>query len=1147
MYLKKLVMEGFKSFGERLTVELHKGLTVIVGPNGAGKSNILDAIKWVFGTRSLKDIRIDEVKNILFHGVNKKAHYAYVEAILGYENNPAAEDIAIARKLYEDGTYEYYLNGQLVRLKDIKEFITKNASAFTDYSLFEQNNVDSILKISARERAEFFEEIAGLSFYRLKYDETLKTLEKVKEKLTPLEKKINEIKKEKMALQKEAEETKEYLKTIDELKITKKQLINTNLYKMYNEANSYKNSLEILEKELLNLYELLITGECKSKSLKEKVYDIRAGLDYLDKEITSILQIKGKKFEELKIAQQEFQHFKEEFNKIVASEDILKNQMQTLEKKVSYLDDQKIQSETNLMSLTQYLNSLSEMKENLLENKNTIEQEVKNCDEKLLEFNWELTNVNNQISKIEQELKEEGDNLNITLEKIQSKSTIKDEYDKKIAELDRIIKELNSTLQQEKEMFKTMESRLRAIEDSSIKKQTEIEFLKTENQKVNEEIEEAKKHIENEEKGLKEYVEIINESGNMCDLLFNKIELAEEISEEMLKFIGIFENAILCKQLPSSAETIPPVNVFFVLPTSITDQQKQDLSNFLHNNAIVCKDESYIDNLFTIFTFYKDRKANLFELSNNLFIKPGQATPKITTLRYTLLNLNEKRNSIIKQVEETSALLQEYANQKKNLQEGITEKRARIYELSVEIQNKMKEYDNLTKEREFINNEIEYLNNSAGLIKNKLANLSTSMENFLRRKQNIEELLATLKNTRSNKLELLKSVEAEFEEFSKKIEEVRISKNTEQSKLENIIQSISECQQKLKETGTELEKIYHLKQESENLNKKYEETIAKFNKEIEENDIIYRRLDEYKNYLAEMEKHQYGEYEALEEEVKKTKKVFGEKKLMYGEISFRVENIGAKITELQNIYIEEFKEEPPRQTSNIDPSLIEIDEEALKNRIRLYEEKLSNFKNINMSAIEKLNMIETELASLENEHTKLFAVMSELSIFLNNLEQQASTIFEETIKSINESFNKYIRKLFEGGRAQVQLSQQPHTKEYEVNLNVQIPNKNVKHIESFSGGERALMSLALLFSFLELKPSPFYVLDEIDASLDDNNLSKLLGLLKEISYNQQIIMISHNKHTLNIADYIIGVTIGEGSYTRIVGIDLEEAVAYATG
>lgn len=1145
MYLKKMTVEGFKSFGEKLPIELHKGLTVVVGPNGSGKSNILDAIKWVFGTRSLKDIRIDEIKNILFHGVNKNAHFAQVEAVLGYENDTNAEDTTIGRRLYEDGTYEYYLNGQLVRLKDVKEFITKNAAAFTDYSLFEQNNVDAILKVGPRERSKFFEEIAGLSYYRLKYEETLKTLEKVNDKFTPLEKKINDLQKEKMSLQKEAAEMKEYLRVIDGLKNAKKNVITLNLCKMYSEENNYKSITETLGKELLNLYESLINGNIGNKSLKEKLYDIRNGLDSLNQEITQLLNAKDKNFETLNAKQVQYQQFKEEFNKIIANQGILNNETLTIKEKISLLNGQKISIEMNIMSLNHYINNLDEVRYNLVENKNTVQEEVKNCEEKILEINWEFTNINNEINRIEEDLKRENYNLQDTLKKINSKNNMKDNCSSKLSDLESIIKNLNAISEQEKVNFKSMESRMRILEDNKIKKQTEGEYLHSEIEKLKSEKEEIIRQIENEEKGLKEYLQAINQSGTNSELLFNTIELEESVSDDMLRFIGVFENSILCRNKPEIVDVTPPVNVFFVLPSQVNEEQKNNFLNFLQNNSIRCKDENYIDNLYTIFNYYLNKEYNLFMLDSKLFVKLGQATPKITNLHYMLIRLNDRAVEVDAQIQKNLALLSEYENEINELGAAITESRTKIYEVNVEIQNRTKEYDTILKEQELINNEIEYLNNAVVLMKNKINNLSLSKDNTLKQKVNLEELLVNVKNEYNKKLELLNSIELEFDDLYRKLEELKSSKNGEQSKLASITSNINECNARLHEIDGELSKIQKLRAENEGVNKKYEDEIRGINRLIDENNANYQALNEYKSHLCEIEKQCLSGYEVVEEQIKKVKKLYDEKKMEFREVSFRLESIMGKITELRSLYTEEFKEEFNMDLVNSEFLNIGEDETTLKQRIKVYEDKLSTFKNINASAIDKLGALESELASLESEYAKLSAVISELSIFLNNLETEASTIFEDTVKSVSESFNKYVRKLFGGGKAQVHLVKSGKDKEYEVYLNVQIPNKNVKLIESFSSGERTLVSLALLFSFLELKPSPFYVLDEIDASLDDNNLSKLLVLLKEISYNQQIIMISHNKHTLNIADYIIGVTLGDCSYTRILGIDLEKALTYA--
>ncbi len=1142
MYLSKLVIDGFKSFGEKISINLHKGLTVVVGPNGTGKTNILDAIKWVFGTRSLKDVRIDEVKNILFRGVNKNARFAEVSATLANENG-STDEVTISRRLYQDGTFEYYLNGQQVRLKDIKEFIAKNASAFTDYSLFEQNNVDSIIKLSPKERGKFFEDIAGLSYYKLKYDETLKTLQKVNEKFQPLKKKINELEKEKEMLEIEAKQTQEYLATIEELKNIKKKMIVINYKKMSEEAGKYLVKLNQVENDVATLYASLINNSSNLIQIKEKLKDLRNTRETLNNIIVTLMNEKDRIYEELQAKQQEYQNFEVEFNKLVATDDVLRKELTEIKKTIENLTNNKVKLETNIMSLNHYLSGLEEIQTNLNENKKEIQNQIKEAEEKLLGMSWELSNSNNELNKVEEELVLENETLQKITEKIHSKTDIKKSYIDKLNLLSKEIKDLNNVLETEKDNFRMLESDAKISEENKIKKQTTLHFLHLEEGKLKNEQYGMLELIQNEEAELKQYLERLNQKESQYALLFDVIQLGEHTPQELVKFIGIFENAILCfKKIECPPKLDPPVNIFFILPKKINEEQKINFINFLQSNHITCKNETYLENLYAIFSYYINGSANLFALNDNIYVKIGNSTPRITNLYYLAAKLNEKTTNLKKQIEEETKSLNNYEEKIKNIEEAITHKRMLIYEINVELDSKIKEYNNISKEEELLTNEIGYLNNSVQILKNKIKNLLENKHNTLLHKKNTQELITSIKNMREQKVALLTDIEKEFDTISRKIEEQRNIKDNYYNNMMNLKNKLAESKDKLNEVENQLKNIKKLSINNEQTKAQLEICIKNLSKELEENNLLSTCWIEYNNFLKEIEKQCNNEYEWYNNETMKIRKLYSEKKNIVSEISLKLQVIAEKQEELKKICKEEFKkdyDEIQQTFNNIDE---DIDE--LKQKIRQYEEKISEFKSINMNAVDKLNVLQEELQMLKCEHTKLSTVHDELSEFLNNLEKEASCIFEDTVNTISEGFNKYIRKLFEGGKAKLEVIK--NDSNYEINLNVQIPNKSIKNLESFSGGERALVSLALLFSLLELKPSPFYILDEIDSSLDDNNLSRLLGLLKEFSYNHQIVMISHNKNTLKIADYIVGVTIGEGSFTRVVGINLEKALSYAS-
>ncbi|MFN3406560.1 MAG: AAA family ATPase [Caldimicrobium sp.] len=1123
MHIKKLEIYGFKSFPYKTVISFSKGITAIVGPNGAGKSNLLDAIKWVLGEQSSKRLRVKDLSDLIYSGNHdKKIDFAEVKLVLSHdppilEKFKDYEEISIIRRFYRDGEGEFYINQRPCRLKDIQFLFLDLGINPQSFGIIDQGEVNKFLEISPKERKKFLEDLAGVSKIKVTEEETEKNLKETELNLVRLKDILLEVEKQYNHLKSQAEEAKRYLSLKEELKVLSKRRIKYLYIKTKKEKEiilENQNRLKLLlldldkkisefEEEEKELYKKLVEYERMFKDLKNEKEEKEKDLKKLENEIAELYNV------EKEIA------VKLEKEKIKMNTEIKRKEELLTQKKV--------------------LNSE-------IENKKIKEGEIVKNLERLKSNYEDLTQKNHILKKKLQAIKKEIENFSKEILKLKERENfLKNEIDKLIKEKEKISKEkenMNKIVEKLVNEEKVLEQLINTKEEELLKIEEELENLRQmEAQRKNdlEEIKTKKMYYNTQLKNLENNLTLLNNIikkedidpkwkdrtlGNFLNLDVEKLSLLEIFYGDLLK-------AILINSLEEIKEigNAEGKNYIFILkenlnklPLEITDiENLKALPSNINKFLYVFKDKL----LFTPYGFILKvnvRKKGYYSLQKEI----NELKEQYTLIERSVkeLNLKEKENlSNIQKIEEE---IRNLTLKKSKFQEELKKFNLTLNQIN---QQKIRWEENLRglseliqknkneliqKEREF--KEIEEKKDKFILQEEKLKKQREELEKEFRIAEkelidkekeviSLEKDLIKIKTEKEELLKRLTGIEKDLERADKFIKDFNYRK-------ELLMNELNYLKEKLKQRKSRKEK---LQSEYNYILEKYEvleEKIAETNRNLK---II---LEQKKNFEKEKDN-----------------------------LNKQVYNQEIKLAEL-NLVLDNLKKEWlewKEGLESIENDLEEIESlnyQILIKRIEEVKEELKGFQEVNLASIKEFEEVYERYQDLSQQKEDLERAIIDLREVLKVLREKAKAKLIETMAIVNEKLSEIFPFVIEGGRANLYFTEDDPLKAG-IDLKIQLPHKNIKHINMLSGGEKSLCVIALLIAFYLAKPGPFCILDEVDAALDEKNSLMFIRLLKKIKTLSQVILITHNPNVMKEVDTLIGVTMEEKGVSKIIKLEVD--------
>ncbi len=1184
MKLKKLELQGFKSFVDKTEIVYLDGVTAIVGPNGSGKSNISDAIRWVLGEQSVKTLRGSKMEDVIFAGTIARKKVGFAEVSMYLDNSDGTlqleyKEVKITRRVYRNGESNYLINGNECRLKDIQELFMDTGIGKDGYSIISQGKIDEILSTKSEERRHIFEEASGIVKYRTKKDEAVKKLDNTQLNLSRVSDILVEIEKSLDPLESQSKVAKKYLELREKLKSLDVKLFIDSINKSTEVLNNLDDIISTFSNDILNEENLSNNLETKKQNFKEKIQEID-------------IQIEN--------AQNKFFETENETEKINSKINVSNASIINSKENISRLDSEIKEDLEKIELLRSDIDKRIQKKESLAENRQKFENELQLKQDELDEIMKTLNKRDEQITKIKDEidnyteevynLKSEVSTLLATIDSNNERiEENKKNLDKNITQKDKII----SDIQEVVDLINKENSKLTEINKKHEIKLEELanynkeyEILSKSEAKLKQELITSKSrynyliNLDNENEGYYKSVKgaldfaknnnISGVYGTLASIISTdkKYEYAIEIALGGYLQNIVIEDDKIAKQIIEYLKINNVGRVTF-LPLSSIKKIKSDVPDKIKNmpgvlgvaKELIKYDKKYedvidlslfntiivdsIDNAILISKKFKN-DVKIVTIAGELIATSGSITGgKTTKTSAGLIGRKEK--------------IQELKNEIFNMEIKYNEENKKLEEFTNSIKVLKENEGEILTEKNNLQVNIATLNQRLEILKSeeqKMLNSKASYSNV------IEEL--TLKNKENNDIveNINKKIVSFNEELSKKQEIVqeysRFNKEKSQiitnlhddivnlkvsiSSFDESTQSIDEMKEKLSLDISNFETSINKKRASivslKNNIATLEDEIVKLNEE-NKNKIEFKKefnkiLSELKDSKNDILKQQENLELNISENINKINKLKDEKsKVESKKIKYEVdiENLKNKMWDDYELTVTSAKE--------ILKTLPEIDGKNLTQKIDKLKKEIKDLGDVNVGSIEEYNSAKERFDFINTQKDDLEKTKAKLQNLISNITSIMKNQFSSQFKLINENFNETFKELFGGGKAELKLSDENDILNSGIEIEVQPPGKKLQSMMLLSGGERALTAIALLFAILKLKSAPFCILDEIEAALDDVNVHRFAEYIKNYSNNTQFIVITHRKGTMEVASSVYGVTMQEYGVSKIVSIKMK--------
>ena len=1181
MFLKRLELQGFKSFADKTVLEFMPGITTVIGPNGSGKSNISDSIRWVLGEQSMKSLRGSKSEDIIFAGTQNRKSLGFAEASIVIDNSDGKlpieyNEVVVTRRIFRNGDSGYFINKVPCRLKDVLELFMDTGIGKDGYSIIGQGKIDEILSNKSEDRRNIFEEAAGIVKYRARKAESEKKLEQTKLNLLRINDILSEIESTIEPLKNQSEKAKKYLSIRDELKS-----IEIGLF-LYN-IDTYKAQLEAITRDI----DVILSEQKDEESRLSVLQNLKENLK------TELEEIMAKIEDTQNLGFESEKRIEQINSDISVAETKIANNAQNRENSLKEIEELNKRNQEISEEKENRLNK----KENLIANREKFAKELEEKEKSLNEISSKFSDEERKIEEKKQKLEQNTENkyenrekintLEINNENLKKRSkTVQNEITDTISSLDekRMLKsELLKTFN-EKES-KRNECKKRLSEIKAKKDEASLKITEYEN-KINKLLTEMRIK-DSKQKFLTEMEKEKEGYSRAVKALLLECEKNSSLNKGVE---GVLANLIT---VPAKYQTAIETVLGQILQNIVTDTEEdaKKLIEHLRKNNLGRAS-------FLPLSAVKGKKIELKSNSKGII---GVASDLIKTdKKYEgiILNLLGK-TVVVENMDVAISLAREnkYSFKIVTLQGDIinpsgamsggsvSQKTSNIIGRQTQIKELEKEISKLTQEIKDITNEKEEYESSIEGVLEEITSVEQTMQEieieYATEKQRIESLEEAISGLET-RLEKLKSEIKQIDETTKanekqkyeieetigKIEKENVELNTEiqafaekdkenqkyiddlnfditnlKISLSSFDESSNSMQEILDRIETELQtntnKITNKKDQIEQMQKENEELkqkIQELNEQIEKIRQDVRGSSETVEKLKQEKINKNNHITKTESEIEEKYEILETIKNQANKLEVKKSKIDVELEQIVNKMWEDYEITPNTVGDYKRPSNIQETSKQVKH----LRDEIKSLGSVNIDSIEEYKqtkerydyMCEQRL-DLENSSTKLKKVIQDMTKIMK--EQ-----FETQFKIINKNFGEVFIELFGGGKAELKLTDEEDILNCGIEIEAQPPGKKLQNMSLLSGGERAFTAIALLFAILKINPAPFCVLDEIEAALDDVNVYRFADYLKKFTKETQFLVITHRKGTMEAADSVYGITMEESGISKLLSMKLEK-------
>ena len=1183
MYLKRLELQGFKSFADKTILEFKPGITAVIGPNGSGKSNISDSIRWVLGEQSMKSLRGSNSSDIIFAGTQNRKSLGFAEASIVIDNSDSKlpieyNEVTVTRKIYRSGETGYFINKTPCRLKDILELFMDTGIGRDGYSIIGQGKIDEILSNKSEDRRRIFEEAAGIVKYRTRKQESEKKLEQTKLNLLRINDILSEIEGTIEPLKLQSEKAKKFLDLREELKG-----IEVGLF-LYNIEN-YKAKLEEIIKDIEIMQSQYDDEDKKLEEIKTLKEELKKQVDEITEKIEAMQNIGFESTNKIEKINSDINVATERKENNKTNKERFLSEIEEIKTRITELEEERKQKQ--------------DKKLNLNTNKEKFEKELAEKEAELLELTKKLSDKELEIEakkqKVEQnvdrkyEIASEINTQDVNLENLEKRQkVVKQEILTSISELD-------STRMQKQELskgFYEIEAKrneaLSKIEEIRAKKEESSKKLKEFDDKINHILYDIRmkdaryKFLQETEKEKEGYTKSVKSLLLDCEkdnilkkgvhgVLANLISTPKEYETAIEMCLGAALQNIITDTEEDAKKLIEHLrkgNLGRASFLPITSVKGKKLDNIKQKgiDGIVGiasdlvkyqnKYEQIILNLLgrTVIVENMDSAIALAKQNNYSF--------RIVTLKGDLLNpsgaitggsVAQKTVNILgrgreiedlqKQIKKLEKQKEDVENEKEAYEKSIKD----ILENSEELEKNLQEIDIVyaTEKQKMVS------------IEENIARVETRLNKLKEEQVTIEEDKTKNREVRKQKEEEIESLTKEIEELNSVIEEFAKTNQDNQSYIDDLnfdITNLKISVSSFDESNLSIdEMIERIDQDIENNKTSIQNKEIQIKAIEDENTALEQAVENYKNEIENIKKEVENSSNVIEElkqtrlknneklanlenEISSKFKVLEDLKEQIVKIDVKKTKLEQDIEQIVNTLWEEYEITPNNAEGFERPTNIQI---AQKEVHRLRKE-IKDLGSINVDSIEEYKKTKERYDFMSEQRLDLEDTIAKLRKMISDMTDTMKTQFAEKFAVINKNFNEVFVELFGGGKAELILEDESNILECGIDIRVQPTGKKLQNMMLLSGGEKAFTAIALLFAILKINPAPFCILDEIEAALDDVNVYRFADYLKKFSSETQFLVITHRKGTMEAADTVYGVTMEENGISKLLSMKLSQ-------
>ena len=1181
MLLKRIEMQGFKSFADKTVLSFVDGATAVVGPNGSGKSNISDAIRWVIGEMSAKSLRGSNMQDVIFSGTQTRKPVNYAEVSLVLDNsahtfNIEFDEVIVTRRLFRSGESIYQINRANCRLKDIHELFMDTGLGRDGYSIIGQGNVSQILSTKAEDRRSIFEEAAGVSKYKYRKEEAIRKLTGVEENLVRIGDITLELENQVGPLKRQSEKARKYVELYTEYKVLDVNMSLVNLeknkavfeetQKLYNSVEEELNMARNNEKETGDKFEALQQESREKDEEKntqnellrenaEKAMEIKKDISITQNNIKNNNDMIGRIEAEIgeitaknQQRKEQIESFKLEIKeKEAQAEEILKNfdQMQgesdnTTQKRdelQSQIEEKRaslIKYQNDAAALNEKISGAGKLRESYLQRRDEIELEIKQFG-----LNKETT---------EQEIEENEKNISIKQEKLSKLKLTTNSKQEDAQRIDNELSKINTELNTQKVEYNSKTSKKKILEGM----ENDYEGYSRSVKAVLKAPELKRLCVYGTVSGLievkKDYVVAIETAlgGSMQNIVVE----SEEDAKEAIAYL---------RNNNSGRATFLPI-------TSVKGKALENANEILKENGVIglaSKLISYDKKYDGVIASLLGRVVVVDNIDNAIALSRKYGYKfRVVTIEGDILNSGGSMSG--GSVNKQSGFLSRAAQ--------IKELGADIVSLSASLRALTQKQEEFIKEKELVNTQLEAyipmvreyedeilkLENACVYLRQSIENDDKNRDASNSEQKKIEELLkasseesaillSSLRSAKNNAIEAEGSIK-QLEDELKRISEL---KEEQSGKLMDETVRLGALQKDVEFIKSQIEALNEeIISQSEALTLKQgdieeiKNTVTIMEKTIEEKRLLWEETQRNGEELLSVIENIDAQKEVIASKLKQiqdSNKTLTDKLLNLQQELSRIENKRVKLEMEQESIVNRLWDDYELTITSAQEERIEVEDVKAANE-RLYELKsaIKALGNVNVDSIEEYKAVKERYEFLSEQKKDLEKSKENLTEIIASMEELIEDHFEEQFNEINKSFSEIFSELFGGGRGRLYLSDPDNVLESGIEIEVQLPGKGLQNLNLYSGGEKSFIAIALLFAILKVKPTPFCILDEIDAALDDVNVSRFATYLKNYTENTQFIVITHRRGTMEAANILYGVTMQEKGVSKLLSLLIDD-------